>query len=77
MKLIDLNDDRVYTIEDLKREWETFRKEEPWNHAEDFKTELFEILMATVNGRNDMEILDATPDEVEQYINNLRKEIGL
>ena len=77
MKLIDLNDDRVYTIEDLKREWETFRKEEPWNHADDFKTELFEILMATVNGRNDMEILDATPDEVEQYINNLRKEIGL
>lgn len=77
MKLIDLNDDRVYTIEDLKREWETFRKEEPWNHAEDFKTELFEILMATVNGRNDMEILDATPDEVEQYINNLREEIGL
>ena len=57
MKFIDLNDDRVYTLQDLRRDWAQFREEDPENHATDFKTELFEILMATINGRNDLEIL--------------------
>ena len=57
MKFIDLNDDRVYTLQDLRRDWAQFREEDPENHAPDFKTELFEILMATINGRNDLEIL--------------------
>ena len=75
MKFIDLNDDRVYTPADLKRDWAQFREEEPENHAESFKIEFFEILMATINGRNDLEILGLTPREVSNYIISLRAQL--
>ena len=73
MKFIDLNDDRVYTVADLKREWEALRAEDPENHAESFQIELLEILMATINGRNDLEIIGMTPREVSDYIIQLRE----
>ena len=72
MKFIDLNDDRVYTPADLKRDWAQFREEDPDNHAESFRIEFFEILMSTINGRNDLEILGLTPREVSNYIISLR-----
>ena len=75
MKFIDLNDDRVYTPADLKRDWAQFREENPENHAASFKIEFFEILMATINGRNDLEIIGLTPLEVSNYIIRLRSEI--
>ena len=75
MQFIDLNDDRVYSLQDLHRDWAQFRQEDPENHAPDFKTELFEILMATINGRNDLEIIGLTPREVSNYIIRLRSEI--
>ena len=75
MKLIDLNDDRVYTIADLKKDWQELREEDPENHADRFKIEFFEILMATINGRNDLEIIGLTPREVSNYIIRLRSEI--
>ena len=73
MKFIDLNDDRVYTVADLKKEWEALREEDPENHAERFQIELLEILMATINGRNDLEIIGMTPQEVSNYIIRLRE----
>ena len=75
MRFIDLNDDRVYTIADLKKDWAQFRQEDPDNHAESFQIEFFEILMATVNGRNDLEILGLTHREVSEYIISLRSKI--
>ena len=75
MKFIDLNDDHVYTIADLKKDWQEFREEDPENHADRFKIEFFEILMATINGRNDLEIIGLTPREVSNYIIRLRSEI--
>ena len=75
MKFIDLNDDRVYTVADLKREWEVLRTEDPENHAESFQIELLEILMATINGRNDLEIIGMTPQEVSNYIIRLRDRV--
>ncbi len=74
MQFIDLNDDRVYSLQDLHRDWAQFRQEDPENHAPDFKTELFEILMATINGRNDLEILGMTHREISSL--TLRK-LGL
>ena len=41
MQFIDLNDDRVYSLQDLHRDWAQFRQEDPENHAPDFKTELY------------------------------------
>ena len=75
MKFIDLNDDHVYTIADLKKDWLEFREEDPKNHADRFKIEFFEILMSTINGRNDLEIIGLTPREVSNYIVRLRSEI--
>ena len=75
MKLIDLNDDRVYTPADLKRDWAQFRHEDPDNHAASFRIEFFENLMATINGRNDLEILGLTPREISNYIISLRAQL--
>ena len=75
MKFIDLNDDREYTVADLKRDWAQFREEDPDNHADSFRIEFFEILMATINGRNDLEIIGLTPRETSNYIIKLRSEI--
>jgi len=75
MRFIDLNDDREYTVADLKRDWAQFREEDPDNHAASFRIEFFEILMANINGRNDLEILGLTPKEVSNYIIGLRAQL--
>ena len=75
MQFIDLNDDRVYSLQDLHRDWAQFRQEDPENHAESFQMEMLEILMATINGRNDLEIIGMTPQEVSNYIIRLRDRV--
>ena len=75
MTLYDANTERTYTLHDLKRDWRTFRSEDPHNHAACFRTELFEILMATVNGRNDCDVVGMTPNELTNYISALRHDI--
>ena len=75
MKLIDLNDDRVYTPADLERDWAQFREEDPDNHAASCRIEFFEILMATINGRNDLEITGLTPRETSNLILRLRAQL--
>ena len=68
MTLYDMNTEKVYTLPELKAEYLQFRSEEPWNHAENFRSELFEILMATVNGRNDCEVVGLTAHELSEFI---------
>ena len=75
MKFMDLNDRRTYTLSEIRKEWELLRNQEPENHAQDFKTEFFEILMATVNGRNDMDIIGPTPRETSNIIIRLRTQL--
>ena len=75
MRFIDGNDGRVYTLPDLWRDWQAFRKEDPDNHAPSFKIEMLEILMATINGRNDLEIVGLTPREVSNIIITLRTQL--
>ena len=75
MRLIDIDSDRVYTMSDLQRDWRTFKAEDPVNHADDFHTELFVILMDTVNGRNNCHIAGLTPTETCNYILALRDKI--
>ena len=75
MRFIDLNDDRVYTMSDLHSDWAQFREEDPDNHAASFRIEFFEILMATINGRNDFDILGLTPREVSNIILRLRAQL--
>lgn len=75
MKFIDLISEQLFTVADLKRDYIEFKKADPENHAENFKIELFEILMATVNGRNELDIIGLTAKEVSNYIIKLRSEI--
>ena len=75
MRFIDLNDDRVFTMSDLHRDWAQFRQEDPDNHAASFRIELFEILMATINGRNDLEIAGMTHRETSNIILRLRNQL--
>ena len=75
MKFIDLNDDREYTVADLHTDWVQFRKEDPENHAASFGIEMLEILMATINGRNDLEITGMTPREISNIIIRLRAQL--
>ena len=76
MKLIDTYDGKTYSLHDLFDEWKEFRSEDPSNHAADFRTELFEILMATVNGRNDMDVIGMTAREVSNIIVRIRKSLN-
>ena len=75
MKFIDLNDRRTYTLSEIREEWELLRNQEPENHAPNFRTELFEILMATVNGRNDLEVIGLTHRETDRLIRRLRAQL--
>ena len=72
MRFIDLNDDRVYTLSDLHSDWAQFRQEDPENHADSFRIEFFEILMSTINGRNDLEITGLTHKEISNITLRLR-----
>lgn len=60
-----------YTTSDLYKEWKEFKKEDPFNHADSFKNEMFEIIMATINGRNDLVITDYTQNEIERLLKRL------
>ena len=75
MKFIDLYDGREYTAADLKRDWTQFREEDPENHAASFRIELFEILMATINGRNDLVITGLTHQEISNITLRLRAQL--
>ena len=75
MQFKDLNDSRVYTLSEIRRDWADAHAEDPENTAPDFKTEIFEILMATVNGRNDLEIANLTHRETDRLIQRLRTQL--
>ena len=75
MRLKEIDTGRELTLPELRREWQEFRAEDNDNHADDFTTELYEILMATVNGRNDCDVAGLTPTETCNYILALRDKI--
>ena len=72
MKFFDLNDKSITTLSEIRRDWADAHAEDPENTAPDFLTEIFEILMSTVNGRNDLEIVGPTPREANRLILKLR-----
>lgn len=75
MKLIEIDTGREHTLPELRREWQEFRAEDPVNHSDDFTTELYVILMDTINGRNDCDIVGLTPTETCNYILALHDKI--
>ena len=72
MIFYDLYSEKYYSLFDLWKDWKVFLSEDPLNHANDFKTELFEIILATINGRNDFEIIGYTHKEIDHMIFRIR-----
>lgn len=64
MYLVDLWTDEKLSLQKLHDDWLEFKKEDPVNHAETFILEFFQILDATLRGRNDYEIEGLTGAEV-------------
>ena len=75
----DLNEPEAkISIKQLKADWERGRIEDPENFYDpSFTSYLFEVIMATINGRNDLDLIGMTPDEVYRFIMRLRRRIGL
>lgn len=73
MYLMDTNDGKTFSLPDLRREWQELRKEDPENHADTFTIEFFQILDATLRGRNDCEIEGLTGAEVFRLYTKLMK----
>ena len=75
MQFIDLNDNSVTTLSQIHRDWANARDEDSENTAPNFLTEIFEILLATVNGRNDLEIIGLTHRETDRLIQRLHAQL--
>ena len=75
MYLVDLNDGKTYSLPALHAEWQELRKEDPENHAETFALEFFQILDATLRGRNDVDVVGLTGPETLRLFTRLMKEV--
>ena len=38
MKLVEIDTGRAISLPELRRDWQTFRTDDPFNHADDFMT---------------------------------------
>lgn len=77
MRLYDANTDRAYTLRDLKRDYIDFRADDPENAGPTFCHYLFDVIDATTRGRNDCEIIEATPRELGKLQSFLAYRISL
>ena len=75
MRLMDIDTDREIFLSELHHDWLTGRIEDPVNYEEDFITEMYVILMDTINGRNNCDVIGLTPSELNNYILKLRNKV--
>lgn len=71
MYFVDILIDKKLTLSDLKNDYEEAREEYPESYPDDFRTQLREIILATINGRNELIIVGPTPKETEQFVKRL------
>ena len=76
MRLYDMDSEKEISLSELKTEYIDLKKTEPWNHADNFTTELYVLLMDTINGRNNCEIMGYTGKEISNLILSLRSRIS-
>lgn len=72
MRFYDYESREIITTARIYSDWKTFRLEEPENHAETFSAEFFETIKATINGRNDLDIIGMKPAEIEGVLRRIR-----
>ena len=73
MYFINNDTNEKYTLYDVFKDYNQFKVEEPYNHAETFIVEFLEIAMASINGRNDFDIIGLTGKEISNIIIKIRK----
>ena len=76
MWFIDLDTGELIILLDLKQEWEQEIRFEEDHRGETFFMYLYDVLMATISDRNDLEIRGMTPREIGWIIFKLRKSFG-
>ncbi len=76
MRFKDTLSGDIYTLQTLYRDYLRFRNECPDEYPATFKAELLEIMLATVNGRNDLEVIGLPPAEIDRFILRLRKKLS-
>ena len=76
MRLYDMDSEKEFSLSELKADYIELSKAEPWNHADNFSAELYVLLMDTINGRNNCEIMGYTGKEISNLILSLRSRIS-
>ena len=76
MLFYDMDSEHTFTLPEVYSAWQELKEAEPWNHAEHFINEMFEIIMATINDRNNLEIVGMMPKEIDGLIQRIRKELS-
>lgn len=76
MMFYDMDSEHTYTLPEVYSEWQELKEEDPWNHSEHFINEMFEIIMATINDRNNLEIVGMMPKEISGLVRRIRKELS-
>ena len=66
----------VYTLRALCNDYKRFRAESPENFPPTFTHELYSIIHATINGQNDLRIIDRTPAEITRFAFKLRDRLA-
>ena len=75
MRFYDIDSDIELSLSDLFRQWKEFKAIDSFNHSNSFIIETFEILMATINGRNNLDVIGLTGNEISNIIIKLRGRI--
>ena len=72
MLFIDTNDGSPVTLRDIANDYASLKAENPDEYPPSLKLEFLEILLAAINGRNDLEIVGITHRETNRMIARLR-----
>ena len=73
MYFVDMNSGRTVSLQQARRDWLQFRTENQLAHAQDFKTELHDILTATLYKQNDIRIPLLTRSELARITARLNQ----
>ena len=73
--LFDLWTDNVISLQQLKREYEEFKRNDADNFPDTFIEYLYIVFIDTINGRNDCTIANMTAKEACRFIKRLQARI--
>jgi len=75
MRFIDLDsyDGKEWTLRDIYDDWKTNSADDPDNYGDHFLPYMCNVIMDTINGRNDLDIVGLTHKEINNITLKLLK----